>query len=169
MDRGNIIAQKSTPIGSAERTSDLYERLKIMGAELLGDAIKQIAAGTVTFTKQNNSLASPAPKLKKEDGMIDWKLTAPEIVNRIRAFYPFPGSCTGCGNGRTLGITNARVVPIAHTCEPGTIISISETLLVAAGKDAVELIEVKPECKKAMKAQEFVCGSQHVKVGTKFQ
>jgi methionyl-tRNA formyltransferase len=166
MDHGNIIIQKSIAIDPADRASELHDKLMIIGAGLLAEAVKEIAAGTEELKQQDASLACPAPKLKKDDGKIDWTLSAHEIRNCVRGFYPYPMAFTFFGDDkRRLCITRAKVLPDNRGMIPGTIISVAAGIDVAAGDGTLRIMEVKPECKREMSAEEFARGCDWVKIG----
>ena len=91
VDAGDILVQQKVEIGSNETAGELYERLKMKGAELLIRAIDGIAEGSVIPVPQTDEGVSRAPKLKREDGEIDWSKSAGDICNLIRGTNPFPG------------------------------------------------------------------------------
>jgi methionyl-tRNA formyltransferase len=117
-----------------------------------------LAEGKAPRTAQDNSLATFAPKLKREDGNIDWSDTADAIDRKIRAFNPWPGAfMTIEANGmRSLKIFSATVVALRGT--PGKILHSEKELVVAAGKDALSLGDVQLEGKRRMTALEFLRG-----------
>src|SRR5579885_2532384 len=92
LDTGDILLQRSTPIGPDETAPELAARLAPLGAELLIEAIDQIANGTAHPKKQDEQQATYAPLLKKEDGRVDWTRPAGSIYNRLRGFTPWPGA-----------------------------------------------------------------------------
>ena len=94
MDEGDIVLKDTLHIGESEDAIALTKKLSIKGAGLLLDAIKLIKDDEVELTAQDDSKSTYAPKLKKEDGLIDWAKSADEIYNRIRAFAPWPGCFT---------------------------------------------------------------------------
>ena len=101
MDAGKVIAQQRVPIGSNETTGDLYDRLSHVGAELLIEAVDQLEKGEASFQDQDDSLASPAPKVFVEDGLLDVRRPAQQVHNQARAMTPFPGAwITYNGHGR---------------------------------------------------------------------
>ena len=94
LDTGDMLLASSLAIGQEETALELGARLAGIGAELLIDAISQIEAGTIERRKQDDAKATIAPVLKKEDGVIQWSRSAPEIYNRLRGFTPWPGAYT---------------------------------------------------------------------------
>src|SRR3984957_1456557 len=93
MDTGPILAQKNTSISAQDDSASLHHRLAQLGAELLAATIPDYVGGK-TLPRAQTQEASYAPKIKKEDGQIDWTLPAQTILNRLRAFMPWPGAFT---------------------------------------------------------------------------
>src|SRR5882724_1560377 len=89
LDAGDILAQEAIPIGSQETAGELENRLAPLGARLAMKVIEDIAAGISKGVPQDKALATKAPKLTKEHGLIDWKRSAHEIYNQIRAMQPW--------------------------------------------------------------------------------
>src|SRR5690606_26278203 len=115
-DHGEILAQEKTAIGPEETAGELFERLSILGRDLLLKTLGDLEAGRAAPRPQDHALATPAPKLKKEDGRIDWTLPARAIHARVRGFNPAPGCFTvevpeGGETARTLRVHRARVEP----------------------------------------------------------
>ncbi len=163
VDGGEIISQKRIAIKPDETAGELSDRMKIIGAELLTSAVNLIAKREVIPSKQDSSAASPAPKLKKEEGRIDFTLPASEIYNRIRAFTPVPGSYMFY-NGKRIIVCRAAMSGLTGTGKPGTILRAgSDGLSILAGDgSAIDLVTLKPENKKIMTAVDFVNGF-HIK------
>ncbi len=92
LDTGNILLQTDTEIGAEENSVELMQRLSSVGAALLSETLKHL--DKLAQIPQNHEAATLAPIMKKEDGAIDWKMNATEIVNRVRGFQPFPTSFT---------------------------------------------------------------------------
>ena len=158
MDSGDILLQEATPIGPEETVGELHDRLAKTGAELLLKTIQMIEDGTVRRTPQDHAAATFAPRLKKEDGIIDWQRNADEIVHLILGLSPSPCAYSIL-QGRTLKIftATARKSPIGQM--PGTVLAVTpEGLPVAAGEGVVFLREVQAEGKKRMPVQDFLRG-----------
>jgi methionyl-tRNA formyltransferase len=154
MDAGDIIRQASHPVTREDTSATLHEKLAVLGAELLLQAIDDIREGTVQRTVQDNAQVVYARKLSKEDGVINWSLPAESIRNRIRAFDPWPGSTCTLPGGTALKVWAAETAAVAG--KPGEILN--DRLLVAAGEGALRLTEVQPEGKKRMTAASFLNG-----------
>ena len=102
MDTGPMLAWREVEIGPEETASELSPRLATLGAELLSETLPRIERGEVHPVPQNDDEATYAPMLKREDGLIDWGLTATQVANRIRGFQPWPGSYTVAGDNRLI-------------------------------------------------------------------
>lgn len=165
LDTGAILLQESTSIGDDETAEQLTPRLAQIGARLLVETLKKLESGELKPIRQNDTEATLAPILKREDGLVDWNLTARQIINRKRGFTPFPGCYTNL-NGHRLEIVKAAegVVGVvgneASQSAPGTVIEISkESLCVACGNGTKLLIfEVQPAGKRAMMVRDFLNG-----------
>ena len=158
IDTGMIMLQKEIAIGDEETTPQLYERLSRLGADGIEETLAALGDNAVVYSKQNPALATPAPKLTKAEGNIDWGLPARTIFNRIRAFKPFPGAYTFC-EGRRLNVEWAAVTDSAGNDPPGTVCSVgSAGIDVQCGEGRLRIKEIKPEGKKSMSAQAFLAG-----------
>jgi methionyl-tRNA formyltransferase len=161
LDTGDILIQHSTPIGERENAIELLDRL----SSLAGDLISETLAGIddIAAVKQDNSAASYAPILKKEDGLIDWQRSAVEIERRIRGFQPFPSSYTFYAGGRlTIWEANVRDDPQFKSPVPATIVKAGADGLVIACGMGTELSAtvVQPEGKRRMSVRDFLNGSR---------
>lgn len=167
MDTGGILSQKSTPILPEDDSAGLHDRLARLGAELLMETIPRYVAGTLSPKPQSEGF-SYAPKIKKEDGHVDWKLPAQTILNRLRAFTPWPGAFTFLPDKpkpHLLKIWKAEVVEAAGT--PGEILSMDEKgIVIACGKSVLRVLELQREGGRRMTAREFLTGHP-LKPGTK--
>ncbi len=161
LDTGDILLARPTPIGPEETATELAVRLSATGADLLAQTLAGIRAGAISPHPQDNSLASHAPILRKEDGLIDWNLTAREVYNRIRGFVPWPGAYTRFRGGQ-LQLWNARPAERAAFGAPGSLMVYGRRLLVSCGEDStLELLEIQLEGRKRVAAGEFING-QHI-------
>jgi len=157
VDSGDILLQEETPIGPEEDFGALHDRLSLMGAELLMRAVESVETGKAVRRPQDPALATLAPRLKKEDGLIRWERGCREILNLIRGLSPAPGAYT-CLNGKVLKIFSAAVSECRHEKPPGTAGPLSEGLAVAAGGGYVLLREVQLENKNRMSIRDFLRG-----------
>ena len=164
LDTGDILMQRETPIALEDTSETLGPKLAAVGAELMVETLRRIEEGNAVPTAQDNSRATLAPVLKKEDGRMDFSRPAEELFNRLRGFQPWPGAFTGF-KGKVLQVHRARPVERAARLAQGEIAVRGAVLLVGCGKNIVaedvttlELIEVQLEGKRRMSAQEFING-----------
>jgi len=167
VDTGDIIIQEETSVGEGETCDGLHDRLAIMGANLLLTAIGQLEAGTAVRTPQDHQQATYAPRLKKEDGRIDWGRDAADIVNFIRGLSSTPGAYTSLA-GKVLKIFRAEAAegPEAAAGQVGP--ATMKGLPVTAGNGCVYIQELQLEGKKRMTIQDFLRGyrlDSHARLG----
>jgi len=160
LDTGPILLAHATPIGPEETTPELEARLAHMGGALLIETMDGLSAGTVSPRAQDHSAATVARMLRKEDGRIDWTLTAETIARRVRGLTPWPGTFTTFA-GSDLKILRARPVG-RNTLPPGTVTAIfSAGFAVACGGDTELLVQqVQPESRRPMPASDFARGAR---------
>lgn len=160
MDAGNIISQRAIDITDEDDTGSLFEKLSILGRDLLMDTLPAIFAGTNESIAQDETKVTFSPMISKKQEKIDWTKAAREIFNHIRALRPAPGAYTLL-NGERFKIWDSEVVDESTDKEPGTIISLDrEVLLVACGSGTVlSLKEVQPAGKKRMAIEQFLLGT----------
>jgi methionyl-tRNA formyltransferase len=157
LDTGDMLLKSVLAIGPEETAPELSARLAPLGAELLLEAIGQIAAGTVSREKQRPEDATLAPVLKKEDGLVDWHRSAQEIYNRWRGFNPWPGAYT-VFRGMQISIAEARVAKRASGAA-GRLWSENRHLYVACGgASTLELLAVQIAGKRQTGAVPFLNG-----------
>src|SRR5689334_2879011 len=147
LDTGDMLLKRETEIGPEENAIELGRRLSVMGAELLVETLARIRE--IVPAPQDDSQATYAPLLKKEDGAIDWSRPAREIHNRVRGLQPWPGAFTKF-RGQALHIWKSRVVERASL----------KPWAVACGEGALELVEVQLEGRKRMAAADFANGQR---------
>lgn len=161
MDAGNIISQREIAINDEDDTGNLFEKLSLVGRDLLMDTLPAIFAGENESIVQNEDEVTFSPMISKEQEKIDWTLTAREVFNHIRALRPAPGAYTILEDQR-FKIWAAEVVEDNTSAEPGTIIfADTKEMYVACGEGSVlSLIEVQPSGKKRMPVANFLAGTQ---------
>ncbi|UCD55233.1 MAG: methionyl-tRNA formyltransferase [Candidatus Omnitrophota bacterium] len=158
MDAGDIILQRPVGIEEKDTSETLNRKLSDLGGILLLDAIRFIEQDRITFKKQDEKKATFAPKLKKEDGLIDWKKDALKIHNMVRGLTPWPCAFTFL-NDKMLKIRKTDVSPSPDKSEPGEILDIQkEGLIVACGKGLLIIKELQLEGAKMMDIASFVRG-----------
>jgi len=171
MDAGQILAQQKTQILPDETAGQLHDRLAQIAAQLLVKTIDQIAGGTATYTEQDHSMATLAPKLKKSDGFLDFNESAEVLSRQIRGFWPWPGASAIYSSKNTqkslrVIIAKAQVVETSKPADlpAGTL---DENLNVICGRDALKITEIKPDGSRLMDFADFVNG-QHTRQGDMF-
>ena len=155
LDTGDILLERTIDIRRDESGGSLHDRLAQMAPAALLDSLGLLGTGGAPRIQQDNSLATYAPKLKREDGRIDWAQPAEVIERKIRAFNPWPGAFMTI-DGRNLKIFSASVVDLSD--KPGQILSGEKELVIAAGKGALSLRDVQLEGRRQMSAAEFLRG-----------
>jgi methionyl-tRNA formyltransferase len=161
MDAGPIILQKQICIKDEDTSITLAERLSILAAELLIGSLKQIKNNDFKLTPQLKVAVTLAPKLKKEDGLIDWDDSAQNIYNLVRGCLSWPGAFTYC-KGKLLKIYKARVIKALGdqaNKTPGEVIEVSKhEIIVACARDNLSIEELQIEGKRRVKTEEFLAG-----------
>jgi len=158
MDTGPILLQEATRIEPNETAGELAARLSRLGASLLLKTLESF--DTLTPIPQRGELATLAPRLKKENGLLDWNEPAQALVNRIRGCNPWPGA-VGLGPRGKLLIWRAAAINEAVTGEPGEIVrSTSGALAIATGAGLLLPREVQPENRRIIGWQDFLRGAR---------
>jgi methionyl-tRNA formyltransferase len=156
LDTGDILLQAEERIRPEDTAVTLAPRLAQSGAELMIATLAGLQSKTITPTPQHDTNATLAPILKREDGLIDFSHTATDAWNRLRGFQPWPGAFTQF-RGKTLHIHAAK--PVTTVVAPGHFAVEPARLLLGFAHDtALEVLELRPEGKKRMSAQDFVHG-----------
>jgi methionyl-tRNA formyltransferase len=163
LDTGPTLLKYGTEIGADETAPQLTARLAEAGAPLIVETLRKIANGGIQPATQDSSQATLAPILKKEDGRIDWSLTARKIYNRIRGLQPWPGGFTTF-RGKTCRIWGQPLKPVAAGGTPGVILPAQEDglLVICAGATVLRVEHVQLEGRNRVTAAEFMRGARIV-------
>jgi len=157
VDTGAVIAQTGTKIDPFETTGDVYNRLKFSGADLLLSAVNKIAEDRVEPIPQNHEIATPAPKLYKENTRIDFHKSAQNVHNLIRGLSPFPTAwCTY--DGKKMNIYRSKPLPEFKNLNPGKLHFENDMLLVGCGDGAIEILVLQLPGTKRMTGLDFANG-----------
>ena len=158
MDTGDILLVDETPIEQNDDAQCLHDKLSEQGGKLVLETLSRLQKNDLLPTPQNSDLASYAPKLKKEESLIDWKIDAESIFNKIRGLSPWPGTHT-LYNGKRLAILKGEIVLGESSDRPGHVERITDTgIEVGTGKNRLKITELKLEGKKAMPVKSFLSG-----------
>lgn len=162
LDTGTMLAKRSIPITGQDTAASLTDALAKMGAELLAETLPDWLAGKISPTSQDDSLATLAPRIKKEEGLIDWGQSAVDIERHIRAFDPWPGTYTYWHN-QLLKILSATVSAQATQNSPsiqtGAVFRQGSAVAVATGQGALHLDHIQLAGKRAILATDFTNGN----------
>ncbi len=166
IDTGDMILKRSIPIAKEETGGSLHDKLAELGADLMAEALEQIAAGTAQRIPQEHSEATHVTMLDKEMGNIDFAASALEIERLIRGLNPWPSAYTHL-DGKTLKLWRAEVEELPQKAEPGEVVETrKDAIVVATGEKALVIRELQLEGKKRMSADAFLRGYP-IAVGTK--
>lgn len=156
VDTGNIYLQQKLEIFPEDNFETLHDRMSELGAKMVLETVNLIESGIYELKQQDDSLASPAPKITKEICQIDWNKSALEIHNLVRGLSPYPAA---------LFIPNEKVIKIYKTevvkrtdLKPFQIEQTKKELIIGCGKDALRILEIQQEGKKRMGIEEFLRG-----------
>ncbi|MCB0721720.1 MAG: methionyl-tRNA formyltransferase [Ignavibacteriae bacterium] len=157
VDTGNIILQKKVRIDEDETAGTLHDKLSFIGKEAVLETVQKIESDSVQVSPQDDTLASPAPKIFKEDCKIDWNLPAEKIYNFTRGLSPYPTAWTTL-DGAIMKIYLAGMAEIQSDGEPGSVQIEGKNIFVNTADKKLEITELQLEGKKRMFAPDFVNG-----------
>jgi methionyl-tRNA formyltransferase len=166
LDTGDILLKKTCKIENQETAETLHDKLAILGAEAISEALVQLEQGKFVNHPQDNSVATYAAKLNKEEAQIDWNRDASEIDRNIRAYKPYPGA------GSNINETQIKIWQASVNNEnagaPGEVIEVQKNaLVIACGKGSLRVEVLQKPNAKAMPASQFLQGFQ-IKAGDRF-
>lgn len=165
LDTGEMYEKAILPIGENDNFEMVHDALGALGASLLLSTLKKLEAGELKGTPQDDSLATYAKKIEKEDCKLDFAKSAKELHDLIRGLSPMPLAYTLLPDGKLLKIVESRISKNALSGQPGEVIALSDGLVtVACGKGAIDLVTLIPEGKKKMSAKDLING-RRIKVG----
>jgi methionyl-tRNA formyltransferase len=160
-DTGDIILQEKMEIDTSDSAETLSQKLAHLSASLIHKALRLSQSGTIPRQPQDHSKASYAPRLRKEDGLIDWERSAFEIHNLIRGTIPWPGAYTTFREAIQVKIWKSQLLESSHpSVSPGTIIDVllDKGIVVATGENDLAVNTIQPASKSKMTARDFVNG-----------
>jgi methionyl-tRNA formyltransferase len=162
LDTGPVLAAAAVPVSSRDNTGTLSDKLSVVGAHLLQEALIGWRRGEIIPRNQDESKATYFGQVNKEAGEIDWTRSAEEISRRVRAFYPWPG-CFTYWRGKQLKINEAIVLPGAGVSEAGRVVALADgevVMPITTGDGILGVLGVQYEGKKAMPADDFLRGQR---------
>jgi methionyl-tRNA formyltransferase len=168
LDAGPCLAQQRTPIDPDEDAEELESRLAKLGAAAILQVIDDLEHNRANPIPQDKSLTSKAPRLRKEQGAIDWNRPAQEIKNQVRALRPWPRAHTFLHRANAepirLNIDRVALHPLVpgegrvRVPSPGAILQASDNLLISTADSPLEILELQPAGKRSKSAQDFLRG-----------
>ena len=157
LDTGPILKQIVCPISNQDTSGSLHARLADISATHIHDVLQKIASGKINAIKQDNSKATCAKKISKQDAKLDWNKPAKELERKIRAYNPSPVAHTTL-KGITMRIWEAKIKPATNKFKPGTILSEKLTLDVVTSQDLLSITKLQLPGKKIILAKDFLNG-----------
>lgn len=158
IDTGDIIAQAETQIGENETAGELFDRLSVMGAELLYKTFNSIIDKSAVYVKQDEKKATLTKMIKKEDARLDFTESAVKVFNRVRAFNPSPVAYAFF-NGEKYKFFSVRPLSGKYG-KSGEITSDSQSLIIGCGDGGIEVIELQKEGGKRLNVKDFLRGNK---------
>ncbi len=160
VDTGNIILQEKIKIEDEDDFGSLHDKLSVLGADVVLRTVNLINEGRLELTKQNDSLASPAPKITKELCEINWNKPAKEIHNLVRGLSPYPAAYFRFKDK----IIKVYKTKVSYNCnvKAGEFLQTKNSLTTGCGKDSLDILELQQEGKKRLKIEEFLRGFSFV-------
>jgi methionyl-tRNA formyltransferase len=162
LDTGPVLAAAATPIFAADNTGTLTDKLSIIGARLLQEALIGWTRGDIVPRPQDEKEATYFGQVKKKDGEIDWRLPAEEIWRRVRAYYPWPG-CFTYWKEKQIKINEAFVFSGGGVSEAGRVVALAGQeggLGITTGDGVLGVLGIQYEGKRALTAAEFLRGQR---------
>lgn len=158
MDTGDMLLQEKVAIKPDDTAGTLAPRLAEVGGRLLVETLRRLREGTLTPQPQDHAQATMAPMLKKEDGVVDWTLTAVEIVNRVRGLSPWPGAYTYV-NGERWILWRVTSGDAAQNAAPGTVTKVTKDRVdVATGGGTIHIVDIQPSNSRRMTMAQYLAG-----------
>ncbi|AGU81155.1 methionyl-tRNA formyltransferase [Streptococcus anginosus] len=156
MDAGDMIARRAIPIEETDNVGTMFEKLALVGRDLLLESLPSYLAGDLKSVPQDKNQVTFSPNISPEEERIDWTKTNRQLFNQIRGMYPWPVAHTLL-NGERFKIYEAT--PVEGAGQPGEILAIGKKeLIVAAGESALSLKTVQPAGKSKMTIVDFLNG-----------
>ena len=163
IDTGNIVGKREVPIGESMTAGELHDELMPLAAELAVETCEQLLSGNYQLLKQNDSLATPAPKIFREDCRIDFNMDGQDLKNFINGMSPIPGAWTEF-DGRKVKLLKSEFYEENHT-KPKHYLIKNDNFLLQTATGTVKVLVIQPEGKKVMQIRDFLAGFRGNKEG----
>ena len=157
LDTGDVISMQSLTIEESDTASSLHDKLADLGSSLIVQTLDQLESGDIHLQPQNESGASYAAKLSRDESFIDWQQPARSIVRKIHAFNPWPSAKTHC-NGTELKLHRARSVEVDTDLPPGGVVNSPKKIIIKCADQGVEILQIQKPGSRVMAAEEFLNG-----------
>jgi methionyl-tRNA formyltransferase len=157
VDTGNLLLQEKIPLHENMTAGELHDLLAEIGARAVLRTVELIAKGEALPRPQDDSLATPAPKIFRDTCAIRWEKSAREVHNHIRGLSPHPAAWSIL-HGAEMKLLESRVAEEESTGPPGTVIATAPELRVQCGRGSVIIRTLKPEGRRSMSAEEYLRG-----------
>lgn len=164
MDSGNIIAQRSIPILDSDDNGTMFNKLSVLGRDLLMEVLPSIFDKTNPSIPQDETKVTYAYNISHEQQFINWNKTSKEIVNLIRGLAPNPTALTSI-NGTIIKVFKAKEVSVDTKYTPGEVIKLNKELLIATADGAVSILELQQSGKNKMDVKSFLNGQKILTLG----
>ena len=160
LDAGAVFTTAVRPIGPDDTSADVERDLARLGADLLPRVLDDLASGTAVETPQDDTTATYAPRIRKEEGLIDWRAGAAAIHNRVRGLHPWPLAWTSLEGRRLILVRTRRVTEdTASSAAPGAVVAVTrDAVRVQTGSGLLDILILQPEGRRAMAARDFAAG-----------
>ena len=158
MDTGDMLLRETVEIRPDDTAGTLAPRLADVGGRLLVETLRRLKAGTLTPERQDDSQATMAPLLKKEDGLIDWTLSAQEIAHRVRGLSPWPCAYTYV-NGERWTLCRVSVGEESPQAAAGIVTKVTKDRIdVATGAGTIQILDIQPSNSRRMTVAQYLAG-----------
>lgn len=164
MDSGNIIAQRSIPILDTDDNGTMFNKLSVLGRDLLMEVLPSIFDKTNPSIPQDETKVTYAYNISHEQQFINWNKTSKEIVNLIRGLAPNPTALTSI-DGTIIKVFKAKEVSVEEQYTPGEVIKLNKELLIATADGAVSILELQQSGKNKMDVKSFLNGQKILALG----
>jgi len=167
VDTGNVLLQARMPIRQDATAGEIHDALSLLGAETVVQTVQMIEAGKANPQPQDNTLATPAPKIFKHDCRVPWTASAQKAHDFIRGLSPYPAAWT-THKGKTIKLYKTNSIE-KHSAKPGVVLQrTADSLIIGTGDNALSILEIQQEGRKKMMIEEFLRG-YHIEIGDQLE